>query len=63
MNTQNTSDSILNEIEQAFGLDARYASEVTIESWGVMVHIMWGEFEGWYDVHFSDEEPTYFIEA
>ena len=51
--SQANSECILEHIESAFDLPSRHAAEVHIESWGLMVHIMWGKHEGWYDVVYA----------
>lgn len=51
--SQANDECIWEHIESAFDLEARNAAEVIIESWGVMINIRWGKFEGWYDVVYA----------
>lgn len=52
---------IYNHIESAFGIEARNVSEIHPEFWGLMIHITFGPYQGWYDVHSDDDERNYYF--
>lgn len=54
---------ILTHVESAFGLESRNVAEIHFESWGMMLHILSGKYEGWYDIHSGDDESNYFFIA
>lgn len=53
---------ILTHVESAFGIESRNVAEIHLKSWGMMLHIISGKYQGWYDVHTGEEETNcYFI--
>lgn len=60
--SQVNDECIFEHIESAFDLPSRHAAQIHCENWGVMVHIMWGRYEGWYDVvHAGNGKNNRFI--
>lgn len=55
------SGCILSHIESAFGIESRNVSEIHFKHVGIMLHIMCGKFEGWYDVHSTGADSNYFF--
>lgn len=50
---------IFEHIESAFDLPSRHAAQIHVENWGVMIHITYGKFEGWYDVVFAGYDKNH----